>query len=514
MEGWIKLCNFIDGSCCENKVKDAAVHSFGEYGVYPGSIRQVDGVFYFMAKDNDRKVLIIYGGEIPPSGFMGENIPAGKGKALVCDLSIENCNALRKIFPFTNPVSHRGRDITVGLGDRLGLASAGHIRLIKDKPVFPVLAQQSIRELNLTGRTYHDVLSAACWSVFQEGYTSGFGADGDHLKTADEVKMALDCGFTMITLDCSEHIDNKAAGLPEDEADAKYAALGRKAVEKLEAKYAGKEFKLRDGTVIRFSHKDFRKIVLVYLKAVNYAVHIYNDIIKTCGRSIDFEMSIDETLTPTTPESHFLVASELIAGGVEITSLAPRFCGEFQKGIDYRGDKEQFTREFEMHVRIAEHFGYKISVHSGSDKFSVFPVVGEKTGGRYHLKTAGTNWLEAVRVIAVKNPSLYRRMHKFAAENLEEAKKYYHISGRVGNIPDIGKLQDTELPGLVDLVDSRQVLHITYGLILQAQKPDGSSLFKKEIYDTLNKYEDEYYAALQKHIGRHLQDLGIGVSAQ
>jgi hypothetical protein len=203
------------------------------------------------------------------------------------------------------------------------------------------------------------------------------------------------------------------------------------------------------------------------------------------------------------------VASELIAGGVEITSLAPRFCGEFQKGIDYIGDINQFTVEFTQHVRIADYFGYKISVHSGSDKFSVFPAVGRVTGGRYHLKTAGTNWLEAVRIIAAKNPQLYRRMHRFAVKHLDEARKYYHISADPANIPDIDKLSDSELPGLMDMIDSRQVLHITYGLLLLAKNDDGTNQFKDEIYDTLVKNENEYAAALVRHIGRHLSELGI-----
>ena len=110
-----------------------------------------------------------------------------------------------------SPVVHKGKKVTIGLGDRLGLASPGHIRTVTDLDVFPVLAQQSIRELNLTGRTYDDVISAAAWAVFQQGYKKGYGADGDHLKTAEEVKMALDIGMTMITLDCSDHIDYDAA---------------------------------------------------------------------------------------------------------------------------------------------------------------------------------------------------------------------------------------------------------------------------------------------------------------
>ena len=107
---------------------------------------------------------------------------------------------------------------------------------------------------------------------------------------------------------------------------------------------------------------------------------------------------------------------------------------------------KQFTEEFIVHAAIADHFGYKISVHSGSDKFMVFPVVG-KTNGKYHLKTAGTNWLEAVRVIAQHKPDLYRRMHAFALEHLEEAKKYYYIGAKVENIP---ALDDLRIPSFLN----------------------------------------------------------------
>lgn len=403
---WKKICNFLDTMTLEKEFLDKT--KFIEYGVYPNSINAYDEGWLFIVRDNvensTKKSLVLYGRNPFYDEFEGDESSINNKPVKVCCLNNKNCEVIMKMFPYTRPSNHRGKKITIGLGDRLGLASAGHIHLIKDMQVFPVLAQQSIRELNLTGRTYNDVLCAASWAVFQEGYTSGFGADGDHLKTPEEVKMALDNGFTMITLDCSEHIDNKAASYSTSEIDKKYMEIDEIERKRLELIYLGKTLKLKDSTLIVFNNEEFKRIVLIYLKAIKYTIDIYNSVIKSSGKNIDFEMSIDETLTSTTPESHYFVASELIAGGVEITSLAPRFCGEFQKGIDYIGDIEQFKNEFKMHVKIAENFGYKISVHSGSDKFAVFPIIGKIANGEYHLKTAGTNWLEAVRVIANKNP--------------------------------------------------------------------------------------------------------------
>ena len=420
------------------------------YYIYPDSSRKNNDSNYCMISTDKGDMLSVDG---PDVSLFKDGVSNDNGEGNLFPLTIENAKVIMDLFEFTRPKSHKGCDATIGLGDRLGLATAGHIRLVRDYDIFPVFAQQSIRELNLTGRTYEEVLASAVWAVFREGYTKGYGADGDHLKTHEEVKYALDCGFTMITLDCSEHIPD-----------------GLEAV-------------------------------------VKFAAEIYNTFIR--GKNIDFELSIDETQTVTTPEDHIFVAEALKKEGVEIVSLAPRFCGEFQKGIDYIGDVDQFEKEFKTHVDIAAKYGYKISVHSGSDKFSVFPIVGSLSNGRYHLKTAGTNWLEAVRVIAENEPELYREMHSFALDNLAEARQYYHITCDVSKIAPIESIPDENLPSYLDEDDSRQVLHITYGLILQAKNNDGTPRFHDRIYKALKKHESDYIAALEKHIGKHLTGLGV-----
>ena len=318
------------------------------------------------------------------------------------------------------------------------------------------------------------------------------------------MKGALACGYTMITLDCSEHIDNNVDKMSSEEVDKAYENFKQ---ENVEEKYLGKEFQLGSGITISFNNDELKRIILIYSKAIDFASEIYNQIIKDYSREVDFEISIDETLTPTSPQAHFFVAQELKDNEVNSATVAPRFCGEFQKGIDYIGNVEGFEEEFIVHTAIADYFGCKISVHSGSDKFSVFPIVGERTKGRYHVKTAGTNWLEAIRVIAAKDPALYREIHSFALSVLDDAKKYYHIGADINKIPQLDQLKDEDLPGLMDKDDSRQVIHITYGLILQAKKGNDEYLFRDRIYDLLNTHEDAYYDALYKHIGRHIKAL-------
>jgi len=194
---------------------------------------------------------------------------------------------------------------------------------------------------------------------------------------------------------------------------------------------------------------------------------------------------------------------------VKFATIAPRFCGEFQKGIDYIGDITRFEKEIKVHAAIARHFKYKLSIHSGSDKFSVFPHIGKETRGQFHVKTAGTNWLEAMRVVAAFDPALYREVHAFALGSFEEAKKYYHVTTDLAKIPALTGVKDCCLPSLFENNDLRQVIHITYGLILSHKNADGSFIFKNRLYNLWREHENEYRAALVKHIGKHLELLGI-----
>ena len=474
----------------------AIEQDFCHGAVYPAS-RQPGA---FMLRGENEDVLVAEGA----LGFSGETFETAGKTWTLAPLTHENAVVLRKVFPFTAPVPVLREKRTIGLGDRLGLATPGHIQALRPYDICPVFAQQSIRELNLTGRNYEDVLDCASFAVFREGYTGGFGADGDHLKTPEEVQYAIDCGYTMITLDCSEHIRNDVGELSDEAALLQYEKD-----EELERLYLGKTFTVEDAE-ITFTPMEFVRICLIYNKAIDFAVRIYDRFFRG-DTALDFEISIDETMTPTTPAQHFYVASELLRRGVKPQTVAPRFCGEFQKGIDYIGDIRQFNAEFDIHAKIARHFGYKISVHSGSDKFSVFESVGRYTLGNFHIKTAGTNWLEAMAVIAEKEPSLYREIHQYALDTaFDEAKKYYHVTTNLGNIPPLNTLTDAQLPGLFENNDARQLIHITYGLILGEKNPDGTDRFRSRLYAAWRSHETEYSHRLQRHIGRHLATLYRG----
>ncbi len=462
--------------------------------VYPRSVSEAEGTCCAIVKTVDENEKLLAAAGDKASAFAGEEVDGIR----LCGLTNENAKVLMTLFPYTRPVSHKDHPLTMGLGDRLGLATPGHVRTMEAYAacgVFPVLAQQSIRELTLTNRTFEDVIAAAAFGVFQEGYKGGYGADGDHLKTKEEIKYALESGCTMITLDCSEHIDIHAAALSDEEVKAAYDALPQDVRSYYENAYLGKELPII-GTL---EAAELRRIVLVFYKAVRHAEECYNYIESIKAYAVDFELSIDETRTITTPAEHFVVCDTLYKAGVRPVSVAPHFSGEFEKGIEYAGVLRDFARDFDIHQKIADHFGYKLSVHSGSDKFSVFSTVGRVTKGHVHVKTAGTNWLVAMEVLAEHDPALYRKAHAFAIEKRSEAEKYYHVSTKVEEIPPIELESDAYLPEYLHLPASRQTIHIAYGLLLQ------EDWFHEAFYDFMAAHEEEYYQALVSHIGRHLK---------
>ena len=132
--------------------------------IYPKSADEAEETACAVVRGPEGKRLAVLGRET--ARFSGE---AGDG-LLLCPLTANNAKELMRLFPYTKPQSHRGHPFSIGLGDRLGLATPGHVRAIAGFDVFPVFAQQSIRELKLTGRSFSDVIASAAFGVFQEGY--------------------------------------------------------------------------------------------------------------------------------------------------------------------------------------------------------------------------------------------------------------------------------------------------------------------------------------------------------
>ncbi|MBU1101843.1 MAG: tagaturonate epimerase family protein [Bacteroidetes bacterium] len=484
--------------------------------VYPRSINELNKLIYFIGREKHEKFLFILSqsseGEF--SDFQGVVIPSVDStngiQVKKCLLSHENAHQIQKRFQFTKPVL-LGKSNSFGFGDRLGLANPAHIRSLELSDFRPIIAQQSIRELTRTNRKPSDVMTAAVWAVFQEGYKDGFGSDADHLKTTDDIDLMINNGFTMFTFDPGDHVVNEADTYSIEELEnygdrIPWSSL-RDTQDSMLERYEKTNVDLNDGFVISPTREDVLRAMVKYGKAVAHISSMYTHLEKNYAHlKYEIEISVDETESVTTPFEHFFMASELNRLGVKIISLAPRFIGSFEKGIDYIGEIEIFKEEYLKHVKITEHFGsYKISLHSGSDKFDVYAAIGSLKRGYTHVKTAGTSYLEAVKVIATKNVPLFREILDFSRKLFVKEKATYHVSGDINKVHAASEYKDEELLALFESNDARQVLHVTFGAVLTTKKENGEYLFRDKFMDCLEKNEELHYKYLYNHFRRHLK---------
>jgi len=486
-------------------------HYENRYIVYVSSIKSDKNNSFFIVKDNNKKYLLVIAGDDMGRQFEGnilENKKINKNEPIIklCSLNHNNLTLLREIFPHLNP-SFCGLQSSFGTGDRLGIATPAHIQAFKDKDIFPVLAQQSVREMVRTERNWQKVLDDAIWGCFESGYIGPFGADADHVKDIKELKEAADCGYRMFTLDPSDYVRKDLSKLNKKEINNLYEHISeRKDLERL---YLNKTYNFT-GQRLMFDDNFLPEIILTYSEAINHVVKCYEFLKSYKKNDFDLEISVDETITVTSPLAHLFIVWELQRRGVDFQNLALHFLGDWQKGIEYIGDVKQFAREFSLHAAIAKNIGgYKLSLHTGSDKFSVYPIFAQETGGLCHIKTAGTSWLEEVKVVAMKEPELYREIHRFALENFEKDRASYNLTTDLSRVPNIDKLSDEQLVDLFNKPDSRQLIHITYGSILRARDNEGKYIFKDRIYIVLFQYEEDHYRELSNHIRRHLELLNL-----
>jgi hypothetical protein len=268
-----------------------------------------------------------------------------------------------------------------------------------------------------------------------------------------------------------------------------------------------------EGRNITFDEHTLLKAAVKYGRAVAHVAAMYRHLMQvTGGRNCELEVSVDETETPTTHAEHVYIASELRRLGVQWVSLAPRYIGRFEKGADYisptgeMGDVAEFEADFAVHAAIARQFGpYKLSLHSGSDKFSIYPVAARQTRGLVHLKTAGTSYLEALHTIAALDPVLFREIYVFARERYEDDRASYHVSAQLSRAPLPQDVRDAELPKLLDQFDAREILHVTFGSVLTEHTADGRPRFFERFMGLLRANSEAYAANLERHFLRHLR---------
>jgi tagaturonate epimerase len=467
---------------------------------YPESQVSYGGATYWLERSVDgvKRLVAVAADESAFRGFAGTTEGSDSEIRLVASTTPGNALALRSALPWLTP-SRFGLHTSAGFGDRLGLATPGHVRALKavGAAINPVFAQQSIREMGRCRRTPRNVLDDATWGAFQAGWTKPVGGDADHLEQLDDIDATVAAGFVFYTLDPKAEVDAEAEHADPAAIQQKVEALDWAGLESdlatFTKRYAGHRIDL-DREAIVLDEESVLRAMAKYGPSLAHAMAMYRRLMEK-GIDCEVEFAVDETDYPTKPAEHIVVVSELQRLGMDFVSFAPRFVGRFEKGVEYIGDIDELQRDFEIHAELARALGpYKLSLHSGSDKYSTYPLIAEATKGVVHLKTAGTSWAEALRVIAHNDPDLMREVLALALDSFEANRKSYHLSCDPTKIPT--DPTDEQVARLMDGIDSRQVLHVGYGAIL--------SEFGPRLYQVWNDNEEEHYRIIADHFVKHL----------
>ncbi len=289
---------------------------------------------------------------------------------------------------------------SMGVGDRFGCQGEAQLRALMEAGdagihVTPVW-NKSEREHTIIGTSPESVRVEADTAVKILEWTGDYRVDADHIneKIVDRYLDAAD----FFTLDVAENI---GGGQVTDAEVKTFLEHHDDAIKALENAGLG-----------AVAIADAAKIARKYLPAVKAAGRIYRRIADAKGEdNFIAEVSMDETDEPQTPPELFLILAAVADEGIKAQTIAPKFSGRFNKGVEYVGNVEQFSKEFNQDVQVValavQCFdlpeNLKLSVHSGSDKFSIYEPIKQavaKHGAGLHLKTAGTTWLEEIAGLA------------------------------------------------------------------------------------------------------------------
>lgn len=449
------------------------------------------------------------------AGFDGELSTDGGDHLLAGPLSHENAVALRAAIPALRPQLVTGHRTSVGTGDRLGLATAGQAAAFAavGGDVLPVLAQQSIREMDRLGRSAREVMDEATFGLVEAGWDRGYGADCDHIKTTEGIDRGLDAGFTMFTLDPGDAVQDVTAGATLEQALALPWEVLEDTWEGTLARYAGIRVEVAPGLVLEPDEQEVLTAVVKYARAVAEAIGLYRHLREGAARAgyeVEAEIAVDETAWQTSFFEHYFLAAELRRLGAEWFSFAPRYVDGFEKGLEFLGDHEELRSNLAAHHAIGELFGgYKISLHSGSDKYSIYPLAVEATEGLVHLKTSGTSYLCALEVVARHDPELFAEIWRISRAAYARAAASYQVSAQVENTPE--SLEGVDLLALLEGADGRQILHVGYGDSLTTELVDGTPLVER-LHAVLREHHEDYEAVLVPHLSRHLEAFGTAAA--
>lgn len=375
---------------------------------------------------------------------------------------------------------------------------------------------KSNREHSFVGSVPQSVFDAAKIAIDEMGWETPWYVDADHIQL-QTVDAYLTCS-DFFTIDVADSIGKEADAATLDAFMERHPELvGTLAIEGID-----------EPMVI--SADDVRSVASKYLLAVKEAGEIYRHIAAAKGeKGFIPEVSMDETDAPQTPPELLVILAALADEGIQLQTIAPKFTGRFNKGVDYVGDLAQFEKEFNDDLAVIAHavktYGLpanlKLSVHSGSDKFSLYPIIRralERTGAGVHLKTAGTTWLEEIIGLAEAGGDgleLAKEIYTYSYEHVEELCAPYAsvIDIDRSQLPDVETVKSwtgTQMANAIRHIPDheefnanvRQLLHVSFKVAAKAGE---------RYTDLLKKHREIVSAEVTKNIfDRHLKPLFLG----
>lgn len=368
-----------------------------------------------------------------------------------------------------------------GVGDRFAHEAAAQLAAFEQLASQGVIAapvwNKSHREHTFVGSEPASVREAAAAAVAARGWSHPWYVDADHIRL-ETVDGYLACS-DFFTIDVAD-----AIGRPAQASDVE-AFLARHPELTQPVQVAGIEASLP------LSADETRRIARHYLSACREAGALWRHIDARRGEPFVTEVSMDETDAPQTPPELLVILALLADEKIPVETIAPKFTGRFNKGVDYVGDLAQFTREFNDDIAVLAHaaaaYGLpaslKLSVHSGSDKFSLYPIIREaaaRSGAGFHIKTAGTTWLEELIGLAEAGGDgleLTREIYATACADIDTLTAPYAavIDIDRGSLPDPDTLRSWSGPELAAAIrhvpthpgfnaSLRQLLHVAFKL--------------------------------------------------
>lgn len=383
-----------------------------------------------------------------------------------------------------------------GVGDRFVHQAEAQLRAIQMAQaagitITPVW-NKSYREHQIIGSDSETTRRAVDAAVQTLGWSDPYYLDADHINRSNVDFFIDTCDF--YTIDVADFIGKSA----DKEAIKSFTEKYRSYIGKL--KLSGLT------SSVEISESLLEQVAATYLFAVQEAGRIYHYIREQKGDDVVIEVSMDETDDPQTPVELFLILAALADEQIPLQTIAPKFSGRFNKGVDYVGDLDQFRSEFEqdvavLHLAIAE-FGLpddlKLSIHSGSDKFSLYPIISQvihKYNAGLHLKTAGTNWLEELIGLAEEGAAGLELAKEIYRQSLD---RYDEICGPYATVIDIDK---SMLPAVI-AVESWDGETFTATLRHNQSEPRYNPHFRQLLhvgYKIAAEMGDQFTDALKKH---------------